>query len=277
MTIEGKVVAITGTSGGIGRAVAEVFASRGALVVGCGRRSDKGATLQRKIADDGGTFTFVTADVTIEQDCGRFIDVVVEEHGRIDVLINNAGGGGGWVPTDEVSEQAWDDVMRLNLYGALFCSQHAIRHMKEAGRGGVLLHVSSVQGVLAVGMNAAYNAAKAAEIHLSNTLAVEYLADGIRSNVIVMGGAPTAAAASAVSGINQLLHGREPNWGQHLPPPITGTPLKEIGDALAALADDDCRAITGAVIALDQAQSAGALYSEAIIHALSGGWEPRSA
>jgi NAD(P)-dependent dehydrogenase (short-subunit alcohol dehydrogenase family) len=270
LSVEGKVVAVTGTTAGIGRTVAEVFAERGALVVGCGRRAEKGSAVADKITAQGGAFTFVTADVTDEADCIRFVDAAVAQHGRIDVLINNAGGS-EFVPTGTLATSEWDRVLRLNLYGPFFCSQRAIHHMKAAG-GGLLLHIASVQGVLAVAMAAAYNVSKAALIQLSNTYAVEYLDHQVRSNVIVMGGAPTAAAAGAVRDINRLLRGAEPDFGQQLPTPLTGTPLRDIGTALVALSGDDARAITGATIAIDQAQSAGSLYSEAIRHALSGGW-----
>ena len=103
MSVQGKVVAITGTSSGIGRTVAEVFAERGALVVGCARRTDKGQALEEKIRAAGGQFSFVTTDVTKKEECDRFVDAVVEQHGRIDVLINNAGGSKGAV-TDTLTE-----------------------------------------------------------------------------------------------------------------------------------------------------------------------------
>lgn len=270
--VEGKVVAVTGTTTGIGRAIVEVFAERGARVVGCARRAEKGAEIEARVRAAGGEFSFVPADVTSEDDCKRFIDAAVDLHGRIDVLINNAGGNHS-ERTSDLSAADFDATVRLNLHGPFFCSQRAVHHMQSAG-GGLILSIASTQGVLAVAFSAAYNASKAALIQLSNTLAVEYLDAGIRSNVIVMGGAPTRAAAGAVGDINRLLRGpdAEPDWGQHVPTPLTGTPLRDIATALVALSGDDARAITGASIAIDQAQSAGSLFSEAILHALSGGW-----
>jgi len=274
MTIAGKVVALTGVTAGIGRTLAEVFAERGCSVVGCGRRVDRGRKLEAQIRSSGATFSYVPADVSRRDDCRRFIDAVVDEHGRVDVLINNAGGGGRSVPTQDLEESEFDEMLRLNLHSALFCSQRAIDHMVQASAGGVILNIASVQGVLAVARSASYNVAKAGLIHLTNTLAVEYLDRGIRANVIVMGGAPTAASAQAVRELTKAVKGpdAEPDFSQHLPRPISGTPLRDVATALVALADDDARAITGAVIALDQAQTAGSLYSEAVFHALSGGW-----
>jgi meso-butanediol dehydrogenase/(S,S)-butanediol dehydrogenase/diacetyl reductase len=146
--------------------------------------------------------------------------------------------------------------------------------MLAAGDGGVILNIASVQGVLAVARSTAYNAAKAGLIQLTRTLAVEYLVHGIRANAIVMGGAATAASAMAVRELTKAVRGpdAEPDFSQPLPRPLTGTPLRDVGTALVALAGDDARAITGATIAIDQGQTAGSLYSEAIFHALSGGW-----
>jgi NAD(P)-dependent dehydrogenase (short-subunit alcohol dehydrogenase family) len=274
MSVDGKVVAVTGVTSGIGRTVAEVFAERGALVVGSGRREDRGRKLEGLIREGGGTFDFVTADVTQRDQCRRFVDHAVASHGRLDVLVNNAGGGGHSVATAALEDTAFDDLLHLNLHSALFCSQRAVEHMVPAGVGGVILNIASVQGVLAVARSAAYNVAKAGLIQLTRTLAVEYLEQGIRANVIVMGGAATAASATAVREVTKHVKGpdAEPDFSQPLPRPLNGTPLHEIATALVALASDDARAITGATIAIDQAQSAGSLYSEAIFHALSGDW-----
>jgi NAD(P)-dependent dehydrogenase (short-subunit alcohol dehydrogenase family) len=146
--------------------------------------------------------------------------------------------------------------------------------MSSRGEGGVILNVASVHAVLAVARVAAYNAAKAALVQLTKTIAVEYLDRGIRANAIVMGGARTPLSAAGVREITKIVKGpdAEPDFSQRLPRPLTGTPLEDVATALVALADDDAIAITGAEIALDQGQSAGSLYSEAIFHALSGGW-----
>lgn len=274
MSVTGKVVAVTGVTAGIGRTVARVFAERGCKVVGCGRRQDRGRSLSDKIRESGGQFTFVPADVTSRDECRRFVDSAVEEHGRIDVLINNAGGSGHWTPIDELEEKDFEEILRLNLHSALFCSQRAIEHMCSRGDGGVILNVASVHAVLAVARTGAYNAAKAGLVQLTKTIAIEYLDRGIRANAIIMGGALTPQSAEGVRQVTKIIRGpdAEPDFSQPLPRPLTGTPLQDIATAMVALADDDAVAITGAEIAIDQGQSAGSLYSEAIFHALSGGW-----
>jgi NAD(P)-dependent dehydrogenase (short-subunit alcohol dehydrogenase family) len=258
---------------GIGRTVAEVFAERKCMVVGCGRRQDRGAKVQEAVRSAGGVFRFVAADVTVREDCRRFVEAVVAEHGRIDVLINNAGGGGFSASSQDVSESDFEEHLRLNLHSALFCSQRAIDYMVPAG-GGVILNIASVQGILAVARSAPYNVAKAGLIQLTRTIAVEYLEQRVRANVIVMGGAATAASARAVRDLTKAVEGpdAEPDFHQYLPPALSGTALRDIATALVVLADDDARAITGATIAIDQAQTAGSLYSEAVFLALTGGW-----
>jgi NAD(P)-dependent dehydrogenase (short-subunit alcohol dehydrogenase family) len=272
MEAEAKVVAITGVASGIGRALAKAFAEGGARVVGCDIQADKGARVERAIRDAGGRCTFVEADVTREDDCQRFIDAVVTEHGRIDVLINNAGGSGRWMPSAQVDEAAFDAVLRLNLYGPHFCARRAIHYMIPAG-GGLILSLASIQGIRAVAGSIAYNAAKAALIQMSNTLAVEYQHDNIRSNIIMIGGAPTGGAAAVVDDISRWLNGKDADFGQDLPRSLTGTPLTDIASAAVLLASDGARAITGATIAIDQGMSAGALHSDAVFLALSGGWK----
>jgi NAD(P)-dependent dehydrogenase (short-subunit alcohol dehydrogenase family) len=217
---------------------------------------------------------FVQADVTSRDECRQFIDAAVSEHGRIDVLINNAGGSGHWTAIDELEEKAFEEILRLNLHSALFCSQRAIEHMCRRGEGGVILNVASVQAVLAVARTGAYNAAKAGLVQLTKTIAIEFIDRGIRANVIVMGGALTPLSADGVRQVTKIVKGpdAEPDFSQPLPRSLTGTPLRDIATAMVALADDDAVAITGAEIAIDQGQTAGSLYSEAIFHALSGGW-----
>lgn len=277
MSINRKVVAITGVTAGIGRTVAEVFAERGAAVVGCGRREDRGQKVESGIRDAGGTFTFVTADVTSPTDCRRFVDAAVNEHGRIDVLVNNAGAPGRFIATHEVSEADYDDLLAVNLHSAWYCSQRAIEHMLESGQGGVILNIASVNAKLALARAATYNIAKAAVVQLTKTLAVEYLEHGIRANAIIMGGASTAAGAGAAREVTRVVRGpdADPDLSRlFLPAPLASIPLRDIATALAVLAGDDARAITGAEIAIDQAQTAGSLSSEATYHALSGRWSP---
>jgi NAD(P)-dependent dehydrogenase (short-subunit alcohol dehydrogenase family) len=268
-TIVGKVVAITGVTSGIGRGVALEFVARGAKVVGAGRRLELGDALAAEAAAGPGEFSFVPTDITSPDSCANFLDTAVRLHGRLDALVNNAGGPGDppVIDSELVSQRAWADVIELNLSGTFFCCQRAIHHLRSGGQGGVIINIASTQAVEAVSGMAAYNAAKAAVVQLGRSLAVEYLADRIRVNTVLMGGAATPASSVV---IREILgeDGRIPV----MPMPLYAQRLSDIGAALALLCSDASKLITGATIAMDRAMSAGSLFSTAIQHAYAGGW-----
>lgn len=137
--VAGKVIAVTGVSSGIGRACARSLARQGALVVGVGRRADRGAAIADELRAEGHTMTSVTGDMTVVADCVWFIDAVVAEHGKIDALVNNVGGSGvpTYVPSEEVTPEQFDEGIALNVRSAFFCSTAAIRHMKRRGGGSI--------------------------------------------------------------------------------------------------------------------------------------------
>jgi NAD(P)-dependent dehydrogenase (short-subunit alcohol dehydrogenase family) len=271
-----KVVAITGVTSGIGRGVAKLFTERGCIVFGTGRRTHLGVELESELRASNGQFTFVQSNVTERDQCVRFIDTVVEGHRQLDVLINNAGGPGdpAIIPTEEVTESQWHEVISLNLSATFFCCQEAIKQMKTQQRGGVILNVASTQAVEAIAQMAAYNSAKAAVVQLSRTLAVEYLSDYIRVNALLMGGAATDASASVMRDLRHAMGKEEsdPTGMARLPRPLHAMRTEHIGAAMYALSMDDSMLITGATISLDRAMSAGSMTSEAIRLAMSGNW-----
>jgi NAD(P)-dependent dehydrogenase (short-subunit alcohol dehydrogenase family) len=266
----GKVAVVTGASRGFGRAVATAFAHEGARVVGVARTEEAGRDLEVGIEAAGGELVFVPGDVRRVDDCRRTIRTAVERFGRIDILVNNAGTAGPnpVASSHEVTEDDWDDVLDTNLKGAFFCSRFALEDMVPR-RDGVILNLGSINGVQAVARMPAYNASKAALLHLSNTLAVEYSEYGIRSNAIVLGGGPTPTAQGVSDAMARVMRGPE-----YLPPrrPATGT-LDEFGRLLVLLCTDDARLITGAVIAVDRGISAGLLTST-MIYLRQGGLLP---
>src|SRR5205085_536577 len=143
--LEGRVALITGVSSGLGWELARVFAARGAAVVGVARRNDRGAALAREIAGAGGTFEFQQADVSRVAECERVVRAAVAGHGRVDMLINNAGSVGP-APvrsSAEVDESSWDEVLGVNLKGTFFMCRYVLEHMYGSG-GGVILNVASI-------------------------------------------------------------------------------------------------------------------------------------
>jgi 2-deoxy-D-gluconate 3-dehydrogenase len=272
LDVVGKVVAITGVSSGIGRAFAKSLARQSALVAGVGRRADRGAAIADELRAEGHTMTSVTGDVTVVADCVRFIDDVVAEYGRIDALVNNVGGAGvpTYVPSEEVTPEQFDQGIVLNVKSAFFCSMAAIGHMKRQG-GGSIVNISSVVGNQAMAAQSVYGIAKAGLDHLTRCLAVEFLQDGIRVNTVIIGGAMTGQSARTLSEVSAS-YGLPAPTAETLPLAVQGTPMNEITDAIEFLCSDASRGVTGTAIAVDQARSAGAVFSAALMDALAGRW-----
>ncbi|MGE0388092.1 MAG: SDR family NAD(P)-dependent oxidoreductase [Gammaproteobacteria bacterium] len=273
MNVEGKVVAITGVTTGIGRAAMRGFARRGARVVGAARRTERGEELVAELRAEGCTASFVTADVSRPEDCRRLIEATVAEHGRIDGLVNNAGGSGGgdtYTETHLETPERFAQIVHLNLLSAFFCSTAAIPHMQRQG-GGSIVNVSSVVGTQAMARQALYASSKAALNQLSRCMAVEYLDDGIRVNSLIIGGAATKAAAKAMTQAKTMFAGAGAT-PETMPLAVQATEMDAIVDAMLLLCSDASRAITAADIPVDRARSAGAVFSAALMDALAGRW-----
>jgi NAD(P)-dependent dehydrogenase (short-subunit alcohol dehydrogenase family) len=188
-----RVVAVTGGSRGVGRAIVEAFLAAGAQVVACGRHAPE--------ADDAlfaQRATFVVADVREPEGAQQLVDQAVAAHGRLDVLVNNAGGAPN-ADAAEVSPRFVASVVALNLLAPFYCAQAANRVMQAQGAGGVILNIGSVSGVRPSPGAAAYGAAKAGLVNLTETLAVEW-APKVRINCITAGLLDTGAGADFYGG-----------------------------------------------------------------------------
>ena len=182
--LAGKTVLITGGAQGIGAALARAFAAAGASVV-IGDISDAaGQAVQAEIAALGGESLYVHLDVTSEADWQAAIGLALQRHGRLDVLVNNAGVGPAPAPLEQCTVQAWDRVMAVNARGVFLGTRHAIPPLRAAG-GGSIVNVSSIaalgQGTL---MEAAYAASKGAVRAFTKVVAAQYAHEGIRCNSV---------------------------------------------------------------------------------------------
>jgi NAD(P)-dependent dehydrogenase (short-subunit alcohol dehydrogenase family) len=191
MRLEGKVAFISGSTRGIGRTMAEMFAAEGAKVVVSGRSVDKGEKVAQRIRDAGGDATFVALDVSDETSVRAAIEAGVERYGKLTTLINNAAAtdlvNRGMKPMHEVTTEEWDAIMRTTLTGNVFwASKYAIPHLIEAG-GGSIVNVSSGGSLFGVPGISVYSAAKGGMNAITRTMAVEYAPNGIRCNVIIVG------------------------------------------------------------------------------------------
>lgn len=176
--LQDRVVIVTGGASGIGRGCAELFAAEGARVVVADIREDLGAALAREL---GGSYLRV--DVTNPASVEEMIRRTVERHGRIDVLMNNAGIDGEQALTAESSLENWRKVLAINLDGVYYGMKYVLPTMVEQKRG-VILNTASTVGLNALAALPAYTASKAGVIQLSKAVAIEYAYHGIRVNAI---------------------------------------------------------------------------------------------
>jgi NAD(P)-dependent dehydrogenase (short-subunit alcohol dehydrogenase family) len=185
LDFSGKGVAITGGGRGVGRAVAEAFLSVGAEVVICGRNPPVDG-LPQALGPDGSARQagFVEADVRDADQAQAFVDAAGQRMGRLDVLVNNAGGS-PVVPAAEATPRFFASVVTLNLLAPFYCAR-AAHDLLEGGDGGSIINIGSVSGIRPSPGTAAYGAAKAGLVSLTQTLAVEW-APKIRVNCVTAG------------------------------------------------------------------------------------------
>jgi len=188
--LQGKVVIVTGATKGIGRVIAARVASEAAQVVVTGRTVKRGEEVVAAIRDNGGEAIFVPADVGNEGDVKNVIQVTLDTFGRLTTLVNNAAStdllnhSDGKV--DEVSLEAWENVIRVTLTGAWLMAKHSIPHM-IAGGGGSIVNISSDASQRPDPALTAYAAAKAGLNSLTRSIAVEYGPQHVRANTIMAG------------------------------------------------------------------------------------------
>ena len=172
--LAGRVVLVTGGVRGVGSGISAIFAEQGATVVTCARR-----------AVEGLPYEFHSCDVRDDDAVTGLIDTIMDRHGRLDVVVNNAGGS-PYVLTAESSAKFNRKIIELNLIGALSVSQHANVHMQDQQRGGSIINICSLSGRRPSPGTGAYGAAKAGLESLTQTLAVEW-GPKVRVNACVVG------------------------------------------------------------------------------------------
>jgi len=187
MRMEGERALVTGSTAGIGRAIAIAFARQGAAVVVTGRDPARGAAVVAEITDAGGQAGFVPADLHEEVACTALVDDAAARLGGLTVLVNNAAGGDARdASVAEITTDAWDAILRVDLTAPMWCARAAIPHLRAAGHGAIV-NVSTRQAERASAGLAAYVAAKAGLNGLTRALAVEEAQHNIRCNTISPG------------------------------------------------------------------------------------------
>ena len=186
-SLQGNVAIVTGASSGIGRATAEHLAAAGAAVVLAARREDELTELADAIREAGGRAEVAPTDVSSADEVERMVARAVDAFGRLDCAVNAAGIEGELAPITEMSEEAWDRVLDINLKGTFLCLQHEARAMLEAGNGGSIVNVGSVNSFLGGPWVSAYAASKHGQVGLTSSASAELASQGIRVNLVCPG------------------------------------------------------------------------------------------
>ncbi|WP_437730620.1 SDR family oxidoreductase [Sorangium sp. So ce1335] len=189
--LEGKVGIVTGASSGIGRATAVALAREGAKIVAAGRRTAELEATVQAAAKAGGQALACTADVTREGDVRQLVDFTLERFGRLDIGFNAAGGTFGGALTHQLEERDFRDWLDGYLVSAFLSTKHQISAMLRSGGGSVINVGTFVGYTKALPGTAGYAAAKTGLIGLTRTAAAEYATQGVRANVLIVGGVDT--------------------------------------------------------------------------------------
>jgi NAD(P)-dependent dehydrogenase (short-subunit alcohol dehydrogenase family) len=247
--LEGRIGLVTGAGSGIGRAIARLFAAEGAHVYVTDVDGAAAEAVAAEIAGGGGAARAMAADVSRGQDVSAMFRAVDTAHGRLDVLVNNAGLN---VRSDfrHMSDADWVKIREVNLDGVVRVARDGFGLLKASGRGS-LVNIASIMGHRGLRQLTAYSATKGAVIALTRGLAVEYAPFGIRVNALAPGFVETALTARVL---------RHPGIQKAL---IDSTPMRrfglaeEIAKAALFLASDDASYVTGAELPVDGGMSAG--------------------
>ncbi len=242
---EGRVALVTGGGSGIGRATALAFSREGAKVVVSDVAEDGGQETVRMIEDTGGKALFVKADVTKAKDVERLVDRAVQTYGRLDCAHNNAGIAGPVAQVADYPEEEWDRVIAINLKGVWLSMKYELPQMLEQG-GGAIVNTASIEGLVAVAGNSAYDASKHGVAGLTKTAAIEYARRNIRVNAVCPGYIDTPM----VQEYFRTAPGLEETTADLHPIGRIGKP-EEIAEAVVWLCSDAASFVTGHTMTVD--------------------------
>ncbi|MCY0095075.1 glucose 1-dehydrogenase [Hoeflea ulvae] len=245
----GKTALVTGSGAGIGRATALKFAADGANVVVSDIHVDGGEETVSMIHQAGGSAMFQRADVSKAADVAALVAGVVDQYGRLDCAVNNAGIEGTIAPFADQAEANYDAIMGINAKGTYLCMQAEIRHMLAAG-GGTIVNLASIAGLIGFPGLSPYVASKHAVIGMTKNAALEYGKSGIRANAVCPGGIDTrmldSLADQATSGAQSSAQMMDPLH----PLGRIGTP-QEVANLIVWLSSPEASFMLGAIIPVD--------------------------
>ena len=240
--LDGKIAIVTGASSGIGAQTVKLFSSLGAKVIAAARREDR----LHDLANQYPNVMAVKCDVGVEADCKNVVDTVINEYGKIDILINNAGISDP-IPALEEDLDQFKRVIQIDLISCFHLAQLCAQHMETQESGGAIVNVASIHGFVGSSPNnqPGYTAAKGGLINLTRELALEWARHGIRVNAIAPGYISTELTDEMIAGES----GRK--WIERNTPMRRPGEVNELDGAMLLLASDAGSYITGETIAID--------------------------
>jgi 3-oxoacyl-[acyl-carrier protein] reductase len=244
MRLKDKVAIITGSSSGIGRAIAYLYAQEGAkVVVSANLNIAGGEETVSNIKAKGGEAIFVKSDVTVAEDVKKLIQETVAKYGTIDILVNNVGGSLGMAPFENIDEAKFDRIVAVNLKSVYLMASNALPELKKAEGGGVIINIGSMSALRPAPGVTLYAALKGAVIILTKTLAQELAPYKIRVNVVN----PTMTATErALKNPPELLK----QFEEKIPLKRLASP-EDVANAALFLASDESSYLTGDAINVD--------------------------
>ena len=247
MRFEGKSVVVTGASSGMGWEIALRFVEEGATVIAVARREERLQQLVQEAEGLKGRILAYPGDVALQEVNEGMIDLAVKECGKLDVLVNNAGIMDEFKPIGEVTNEQWEHVMTVNLWGPMYAMRKAIQVMCGQENGGNIVNVASIGGICGCRAGATYTASKHALVALSKNTAYMYVEKGVRCNVICPGGVETEVM-NGQTDISQLGIGRVmAGLDKGIP---TGKSA-DIASAVLYVASDEAGFMNGSTIVVD--------------------------
>ncbi len=253
MRLNNKVAIVTGGGVGIGRAISLAFASEGAAVVAAARTLPRLEAVADEIRSGGGRAIAIQTDVSDENQVNKMVAQTLNEYGQVDILVNNSGITGPTINVADIKLDVWNEVLTINLTGAMLCAREVLRNMLPH-RSGNIINISSAAGTRGLPMRSPYCVSKWGIIGLTQTLAIEVGEYNIRVNCIAPGAVEGERAENVMkaraeaTGLTYEEIASEMSADAALKRMVAVT---EIADAAVFLASDESSGITGQTISVN--------------------------